>query len=409
MLKSFGIENFVFIIYIGIISAIYMLPDVNFLVGTQSLSLMTLPVLLVFSKEIKNIIKAFGLALGYVVLMFLIAEPFNLKYGLFANLFYIWTYIFPLVLSYILYRRRNFWEFLASFVYLFVFVLVITQNTLIAMMEYPNIMRILTNGNTEEDFRTMMVLKRVGGYGFAYGCGSLSILCVSQLFQWKSLNWKLIILLVFLGVASITIIIESQFTTLLLLVLCSIVFCLYNTGGGKIKKIIAFLIVAIIVIWGEQIITFLLPYFSDSIVGIRLEEIRASYYWGQNVEDARADYRYKILEEWLYSPIWGTDISSGNQRFLWTHSHSTLLSVLLSTGLIGLYCYFGSHIHIYRKIYFGYDKQVIKSYFYPQILYFLLLSFFNPTSSPEYCFITFFMILVMIKLILHFKQEKLIK
>lgn len=184
--RGVTLSNIFYIFYASIICIVYLMPRWREALGYFPMTILTLPFAIMYFQQTLNVtIKAVGYMLVYASIMFLIAIPLDFKYGFLLYLLYLWIYIFPLLMCVNVIERGQYWEQLAILIVLILGFTVIVRNTASFMGQYPQIMREITSGNTDEVFKAMMISQNVGGFGIAYGCGAAFVAIFGFLFVSK--------------------------------------------------------------------------------------------------------------------------------------------------------------------------------------------------------------------------------
>lgn len=173
----------------------------------------------------------------------------------------------------------------------------------------------------------------VGGYTFvcaapilASGCFYAFLLCRNNIMRWCMLLCTLL-LLYFL--------IKSMYSIALLSAVLGICFCFYVRSSADMKKLY---IVAPLITW------LIAPYLLDHFIGflddgdtkLRMIELRDFFMSGDFGDEdlgARMEFYRRGIMAFFQSPIWGN-------YHLGFNSHSTIIEILASTGIIGGYSLF---------------------------------------------------------------------
>lgn len=380
---------------IGIL-ALYLLPQFQLVFNVVHLAVITFLFYLVFivpNGNGKNALKLIAWAMPLVLLMFFVAKPMDIKYGLVQNFMYMWVFIFPAILcNDVLTRNNRRWNYivLISSLALYTFV---AFRTMLQYQEMPEIARAMTSGNTDEDFVESMKLLGVGGFGIAYCSGiiSIALFTLATKFQLsKFLKYATLLLAVFTLYFAFT----AKFTTLIIITIMSLLVMLYYGKQSITRKtgIIICFVMGLFCL--PMIIQFLADINEGNSVGRNLSELYEST-WGNSSEvSLRESYRKQSFQVFLNSPIWGNDVT-GRLKFLHTHAHSTVWEYAIATGLIGLWSFFMTMYKSFKLNAIRVKPSVYKAVYYPLITYYLLLSYFNPSNVVEICFTLFLIVPLM--------------
>lgn len=334
------------------------------------------------SKWVGNIMKTI---IPYVLLMFLVAIPFHFVRGFLYPSYLFWNSIFPALLCYEIIRRGDYRCAIFLLSSSFIVLSIVLYNTIGALSENENIMRALTSGNNEEEFYTLMKAKGVGGYGIAYSAGMLTVFFASLALYLKNIGSNKILL----SISALACLIfawfsyNAQFTTLIIITLLSIFISLLHYSKSLSWRLLLIFGIAIIFALLPLIVKLLIQDNIDNSIGAHMQEVYDRYWGNGNVEDdIRAVYRKQCLEHCIQSPIWGQN-TTGKVHWIYSHAHSSLLSILLATGLIGLISYYKSLYKAYKLITTNFSKICKKIIFIPQVAYFMMLSYFNSSLAVE--------------------------
>ena len=136
---------------------------------------------------------------------------------------------------------------------------------------------------------------------------------------------------------------------------------------------------------------FLANLYSDTTIGDKLIKFNESMFGGGDitrVSGQRSKFQIDSFKLFLTSPIWGVNITDNLMNAaIYGASHSTMLGVACSTGIIGLLSYYKTYWVVMKpifKVYDGNDKLYIAL-----VSYFFCFSIFNPSESTEACWIIF--------------------
>lgn len=377
---------------IGIL-ALYLLPQLQLVFNVVHIAIITFVFFLVFivpNGNWKNALNLIAWSMPLVLLMFFVAKPMDMKYGLVQNFMFMWVFVFPAILcNDVLSRNNRNWNYivLVSSLALYSFVAI---KTMLQYQEMPEIARAMTSGNTDEDFIESMKLLGVGGFGIAYCSGiiSIALLILATKFQlYKSIKYASILLSVFTLYFAFT----AKFTTLIIITCLSLLVMVYFGKQSTIIKTGIILSVAIALFFLPMIIHFFADINEGNSVGRNLTELYETT-WGNSSEvSLREYYRQQSLKIFLSSPLWGNDVT-GSLKFLHTHAHSTVCEYAISTGIIGLMSFFGTMYKSFKLNAIFVAANIYKAIYYPIITYYLLLSYYNPSNVTEICFALFLIV-----------------
>ncbi len=323
--------------------------------------------------------------LGYAVMCYLVALPFDFKMGFVHPFMSLWIWIFPIIMASELIKYKSFDT--NRFIYFgsLGILMIIIVATLKAIAENPIVMRDITAG-LDENFVAKMNSMNIGGFAIAYGCGVILLSLTGCLFTYKirGFNKYLVIgLIVLLGV----LVIMAQFTTLL--IICGIIFCyqcLQFKGSAGLKFILISGII-IIVFFSKEILAYIIVFFQGSVTAHHLQEIYDSVFEDASYDNTRSIYMSNSIDLFLSSPILGNNVSSGINATTVYESHSTIMTVLCKTGIIGLTAYLSAFWKAFKPVLKSWDHQTKKILGGSLSGYYLLLAFLNPAENDifSYC------------------------
>lgn len=380
---------------IGVI-ALYLLPQLQLVFNVVHTAVITFLFFLVFivpNGNAKNALKLLAWAMPLVLLMFFVAKPMDIKYGLVQNFMYMWIFIFPAILcNDVLVRNNkalNYFVLVSSLaIYSF-----IAFRTMLQYQEMPEIARAMTSGNTDEDFVESMKLLGVGGFGIAYCSGIISIVLLILTTKFQLSKYVKIISLA-LAAFTLYFAFTAKFTTLMIITILSLLVMVYYSNQSLSRKFLIIVVVAVGFFFLPMLIQYLADINEGNSVGRNLTELYEST-WGTSSEvSLRESYRQQSIQVFLGSPIWGNDVT-GSLKFLHTHAHSTVWEYAIATGLIGLISFFGTMYKSFKLNIISVNSNDFKALYYPVIAYYLLLSYYNPSNIAEISF-AFFLIVPLI-------------
>lgn len=362
----------------------YMLPFVKVFVNIPTTSYISFAVaIMLFNRETisKVLTKSILIAIPFILLYFIVARQLNFFYGFLHPLLLLWYSLFPAILACDLIKRNKKTEINFTVIVSLVLFAYVAVNTLTELQTNEYVLRDITSGRDEE-LLDQMVLRNVGGFGFAYASGVffialLTIIVNSQIKK----NYKTILSL--FSVLLFFIVIRAQFTTLLFIVLSLSFLILYLRSNKSMR--IAIVILSPFLVFGISfLLTLLMSLYEGSVVGDHLQTFYNSIWENNSVVDSagmRSNYMADAIWTGLSSPIWGQGIVSGPVYYIARHCHSDILAAFVGTGIIGVYSRYKSLVFVSKKSNEGLGKNLSKRTYIPIILYYLLLSFFNPIEQ----------------------------
>lgn len=386
-------KKWIYIIFTVLFACYYLLPQVQYFVNIQTVGFFSFSYFLLFCstrQHSKNSWNVIAMMMPYVLLMFLIGRPFDLKMGLVHSFLLLWIYIFPFILceNVLSINSLKCNKLVVSFT--LVIFLVVGYQTISMMKIDPTIARAMTSSLTDEDYKTEMKLYGVGGFGFCYSAGLLLVSIINLMLRYQlSKIWKLIS--ISLALFLFFVIINAMFTTLIIItILALLVFFFYY---AKDRGYIVFFVLAsiILLILVPLLFSFAISFYGDTPVGIHLGELYTNIFKGGEVSSERTFLRGQCISQILSSPIWGSNVS-GSLYYLYSNAHSSLMSVAIATGCIGVFFYLKTIYMSFRTNLRISNSQSFKTDYFPLIVYYILLTMNNPAETPELGWIVFLFI-----------------
>lgn len=323
--------------------------------------------------------------LVYAIMCYLIALPFDFKMGFMHPFMSLWIWIFPIIMASELIKYKSFDT--NRFVYLgsLTILMVVIVATLKMMVENPIIMRDMTAG-LDPDFVAQMNSMNIGGFGIAYGCGVVLIALTGCILAYKMSKQNKLFALSLIVIFG-ALVVMAQFTTLL--IICAAIF-FYQSLCFKRSSPTKFIIVLGIVIIGifsKDLLAMTIDTFQGTVTSYHLKEIYDSVFGDSEYDNTRSLYMANSIELFLSSPIWGNNVSSGVNAETIYESHSTIMTVLCKTGIIGLFAYLGAFWKAFKPIYKSWNSSTRKILGNSLIGYYLLLALLNPAENDifSYC------------------------
>ena len=370
-------------VIISLIAACYMLPQLQYFIRIQQLAVITFVYAIIFivREDIKSFI-VLRYSIPYILTMFLVGYSLDFKYGLFHPFLLMWNIIFPAILCSFVIRKDD--AILNKLIILttIILFLFVGYQTIGQFADNNMIARMMTSGDTDEDYKAEMMLLGVGGFGLSY-CAGIYLLISLILFKKFSITKIEAAITVLLLVVSIYLAYNSMFTTLIIITTFTILFFFYiNSNTASKKTLMIFLFLGLVFLL-PMLLNLLSDLTADTPVGDHFKELHNKFYGANNIASERDQYSVQSISAFIESPIWGHNVSSGYYRYLSNNSHSTFWSTIIQTGLIGVISYFLCCLKAFKLNIADVDKDLYKQIYLPIILYYALLSFFNPSDFYE--------------------------
>ena len=384
------VVNFLYALCAGVIACCYLLPQLQYFVRIQELAVLSFLFSVIFIFRGRTSTDVFNIMVGaipYLLISFVVAYPFNLKYGIVHPLLLLWNTIFPALLcKSILARNNKTITFVLIGLSVCIFLYVGWQ-TIIQTADNQNIARMMTNGDTDEDVLVEMKLMGVGGFGAAYSSGVYAIVAAVMLlhFALKKIERYILILILFI---TLYYAFNAMFTTLILITIASFATIIIYRKKRNILYIPFFFLVLFILL--PSLLQLAIEFEKGTPVADHLHDIYMKLYGTVSATSERDQFMKENVEAMIDSPLWGHDISDGYYKYLTRNSHSTFWSIIINTGLIGAVSYFSVYVKAYRSMKVNVSRMQEKQIYLPLIVYFILLAFFNPSDSFEVSWALFF-------------------
>ena len=251
----------------------------------------------------------------------------------------------------------------------------------------------MTSSLTDENFVTDMKLKGIGGFGISYSSGLLVLCCLIVCLNATIKKIKLLSAL--LCILFLYMVLKAQFTTLIIVTLICIGLLLFNNTNRSSIKLLYLILLLVILSGIPAILQYSISFYGDSPIGEHLTDLYNKVMGVLPVEKTQREiYQERCLLLMFDSPIWGNNVN-GAYNYLFAHSHSTFLGYGMATGLVGLGFYITTLLKAFKFAISNLGELLMSRFFFPIVLYYLLLSYFNPTNSLEINF-TFFLVIPLI-------------
>ena len=346
-------------VIISLIAACYMLPQLQYFIRIQQLAVITFVYAIIFivREDIKSFI-VLKYSIPYILTMFLVGYSLDFKYG-----------IFPAILCSFVIRKDD--AILNKLIILttIILFLFVGYQTIGQFADNNMIARMMTSGDTDEDYKAEMMLLGVGGFGLSY-CAGIYLLISLILFKKFRITKIEAAITVLLLVVSIYLAYNSMFTTLIIITTFTILFFFYINSNTALKKTLMIFLFLGLVFLLPMLLNLLSDLTADTPVGDHFKELHNKFYGANNIASERDQYSVQSISAFIESPIWGHNVSSGYYRYLSNNSHSTFWSTIIQTGLIGVISYFLCCLKAFKLNIADVDKDLYKQIYLPIILYY---------------------------------------
>lgn len=381
MIEVSRLRQFFYVVFSLIVSTVIFLPSVRMKFGLVEIALLTAVYALCFFRTLLPSIKKMILPMIiYGLMCFLFGMPFQFKLGFLHPIMTLWIWVFPYLMCAYLIQQNNNRSTLIILCCLLMMFGVVFFATIKAMDIFPDVMRMMTSGDTDSNLVTRLNLMNVGGYGIAYGCGAIFLGTLSAMFAFR-LNKRFIIFAIALIVPCLYIIVKAQFATLLILcflwTMISILICMKSL----FVKMIVCIVCILILLFADPILYTVVEFFQGTATGDHLQDVYNSFFLNEQYKSLRSEYQLNALSTWLQNPLFGNDLTIQSNADVASHSHSTLLSIGLKSGLMGMVCYYMCYYYAFKGLFDEILDIKVKHIFIILGGYFFCLSVFNPTES----------------------------
>ncbi|MBE7081632.1 MAG: hypothetical protein E7372_03660 [Clostridiales bacterium] len=367
--------NKFFICYLVLTIIVYVLPAMKLRVPYILAALLMCSSLLYLVYKESSIVK-------YIVLLLFLSSFFFFRYAFFSSYSLIDAinetirnirFFIPVLWG--VYALKNF-DIKSLRMILVIFLVIVGYiliNTLIELEKNPEIARLLAQGTASSTGAKLNSyrLSNIGGFEFSYMMGIIA-LCLMWLFtvQKKPLI-KIGVLILYC--ISFYYILQSQYTTLLLLTFLGSAILLFVQTKSIFIRVLIALLSLLLIIYIVDIFYYLSDVFSGSVLQSKFIKIANSITQKDTGElGSRPELLRDALFVWAENPIFGSFDKNLN-------AHSLIMATLANTGVVGL-C-----ILIYLAVKsFKLQKNLLNDYKIGLPLYYcvtgfiVLLSFFNP-------------------------------
>lgn len=407
--KQFRWSSIPFCIAVLFLQVCYLLPVMQIYFNVQTVVYISIFFTIIFCHDkisLSVIYRTLLILLPYYLIMFFIARPGDAKYGFLHPILLSWHVVFPAILALQLLLRGRRYEILFVLTTFLIIVLYVLFQSFNEMETNDVILREMTSGNTDEEYKLLMMNENVGGFGFSYMCGGAFLCCLANFLfiktRYKTMRVALLVLIVIFAVF----ITRAQFTTLLLLSIVGVGYIIFiNIGNFKWRLAFLVLIAPLSSVLIPLFISMLVDYFQGTVVGDHLHLFYNSLMGngeGDNYATSRVQLRSDALQQIMQSPFWGQNVMVQPARYLFSHSHTSVLSYLIATGLIGTISYFYALWVVIRPTTQLFSRKAFLHVVVPFIGYYVVLAFYNPVEAPEMSW-AFFCIFPLMTLLINTK------
>lgn len=267
--------------------------------------------------------------------------------------------------------------------------------TINALEQNQWIARILAKGKTQDTLEIRAYrLQNIGGFEFSYMMGIVTICLVWTVIKVKSKAVRLVCICA--SAVSFYYIIQTMYTTLLLLTVTCVLILLICNIKKPLIKVIVIVIFFIFALGLAPFFEFLSSLFTNSLLSVKFMQMHDALTGaGINALGSRPEHILEALTNWIHSPlIGGYNIG--------TTAHSTIFATLEKNGLVGLLSFFIMFYQSWKLLLDGTEELVLNVV----MLYVLVLSFLNPIGYVFEITIMAFFIMPLWSVLIVDKHEK---
>ncbi len=379
----------IFVIYVSLTCAIYILPAANFLlpyIFVASLMLLSLPILL---HKDSYLVK-------YTLLMILVT------FYLFCSNFFVnglatvdvindairnLRFFLPVLWGVYAIRFCDGKQQKAILIILLLIIVYVTINTMIALEEEPWIARILASDKTTTSAEINAYrIGNVGGYSFSYMMGVVTLIFAYFSFMFKKTSTK--VLCVAITVLCFYYIIQTMYTTLLLLCSIGVILIIFLHIKSPQLRVLVLVVSVGLVFLLPKLFEYLSGVFSsESILSTKFDQMTMAMS-GEGIDSLgrRPQLISNAIKNWLEHPFFGS--------YSENPSHSLVMEYLQQNGIFGFAAWMTVYIASWKILYRTLKENGIKTQLFNICMcYFSALSFFNDTKYTfEITIATFFIV-----------------
>ncbi len=368
-------QNTIFLLYTFFVSLIYILPFFKYVVSYKIaaiLMLIPLPFLSFFDNnafKFSVILLVFS-AVSFIQNALLGMETVDAVNEAVRNI----RFFLPALFGYAVLNRREEKRSKCVFLIAFLFVIgCILLKTSMALNKNPMIARILAQDkSTSSASINAYRLANIGGFEFSYMMGILALAFLELAYYVKKSILKIVYILLY--IASFYYIIQTMYTTLLILAFLGSVLIVFVNSKNLIFRICLCVFAGLFLIFLPTVLQFLVGLFKNSSVLSYKFELMLKALTDKNVNELgrRPELIMSAIQNWIESPLFGVYDSQSN-------AHSLFFSLLERNGLLGISMWIYIFIQAFKLIKNGLPLEKRDVFFIGLIFcYVFALSILNP-------------------------------
>lgn len=258
------------------------------------------------------------------------------------------------------------------FIFLIYAITIIT--TIIGLNENPDAARYLaTVADSGEEDAVKYGWLNIGGFDFVY---SVALMYPAIIYGFKHKKIHLVFLIIF-AVADFVLIVNSGYTTALLLFIMSTVFIFFKRDL-KIKDVfmvslIALLFIALLFPLISELLNSLADIIDNDTIAERLRDLAGGKEGLENSEDNRLELYRISFNSFIHSPLFGGMFAGAS-----TGGHSQVLDIMAQYGIFGLTALILIYIAIYKAFFKKYESKFGYGYVFWIFMQAVILIVVNP-------------------------------
>lgn len=393
--------SYPFVIATTLVSAMLFLPQSYIFLRNDMMGILLTVYYMLFVAKYVNIGTVFqkiSPVIPYLLLSWLVAYGMSFKYGFVLPGMTLWSLLMPAFASIAVIKRNNKQEQKMILLGMFIIVAYVSYNTLMAVIDNPNVMR-ANEGGGEDSAQHYLRLMGIGNYGYAYSMGALFVALFSVR---KIITNKYKRLFMIASVFCAIVVLLSQYATLLFICIFSVFTYMILNAKKTDQKILLFLLAIIIYFSLQGFIYAGITIFEGQVLGEKFQMIYDGFWGTGDIEHLSADRSEKQLNAFrvfLQSPIIGNNyFDSTNQEAIGL-AHSTIISILALTGLIGLISYLATFFNVIKYQVSKIFADSTKTAYFTVLAFYAFFAVLNPI---DYTFETSWVIFFIVPIIFNY-------
>lgn len=372
---------FLIVLLSGALLSWFMMPSVRYsfrypIIAIASTAIMCL-IFIMLGTVRKDFLKVILTVFGLALIFFIVPYSFGIKDSV-NTLQQLVIFLAPMFIGMMIIEKSKenkklFSVFLTA---MCIMIVVVYFATVKELSINPAVMRNLATGDNTEEL-VMYRMSNVGGFGFAYAMGIMSIVTFYLTLYYKGL---LRFVFLVLSVVMVSFIYKSQYTTLLILLIATVFVLSIIKSKHILTKLILLFFGLITVLFVGDLFSWAASVTNLTALKLHFSNI-ADFFLNGNVNTTRPEYYAKAFNLFLTSPLIGV-VGITKDPVAWSiinQSHSTQLPILAETGLIGSILYNCYLFFMWRTIQKALKRNGNSTILFTLcFIYIFILSWINP-------------------------------